>query len=1118
MVFNFKNQRSFKFVILTFIILFLSFQASYSQLLISNAIKTNTDAETLIKDFLLGNGITISSVSWSGFYFTTNNSGQIASFNNGNSTNLGIKKGIIMSTGDVLGAPGPNDNDRATTDWYCVCSEIYDPYDICYTYQIASCQHTDNDLESLLVGASGQSYDAAVLEFDFIPASTPITFKYVFASEEYPEYVCSDFNDVFGFFITSLQSDGYNYNKKNIALIPGTNLPVAINTVNLGVAGIQPGTGECNLSYSNYYVDNGDGKIPNPNSSVQYDGFTKVLTAKVDVIPCKKYHIKLSIADLYDGQFDSAVFLEAGSFSSPSASISKTYNNSNVDTLALEGGCNDARVCFNLTTPQSTDMVIPLNYKGSTTDTTGLDYPVLPKSITIPANQLQACFNISPIADGITEGTEKIVINAKTSSCGYSKTTVHVFDYIPLTATPNPSGISICEGGNTTISVTAGGGISNKPYKYLWSNALGTGNSANVSPLTTTTYTVTVTDACGSNAKASIEVKVNPKPVIKLSKDTSICIGGSAIITASGAGVGGNYLWNTGQNTATITVTPNIITTYTVTATTSFGCSSSALSIVKVNPLPLVTAVALNDKLCAGDAVEIDAGGAVNYVWSSAPVDNSLTPQKTKPNPVVKPLMTTTYTVIGTNANSCSNSASVVVNVKSPPVTGMKDTSICLGGTANLKVTVPGAGISYIWNTGANGNTITITPVSTTTYTVTVTESTYGCQTAVSAKVNVVLLPVAEAGANQAICKGIGTSFTASGGSKYLWNTGDNSATINVNPLLTTKYTVTVSDVIGCSAKDSVVLTVNDNPVVNAGKDTSICKGFSVPLTATSSPNVTYNWNNSENTQSITVNPINNASYSVTVTDINGCKANDQVNVNVNSNPVPLGQDKEICMGGSATLIVSGAGVGGTYVWNTGDITPSITVNPVVTTTYYVTLTNTNGCKADTSYSVTVHSNPVAILPADYSICTGSSTTITALGAGINGTYKWSTGAGGAVLNVNPLNTTTYIVTVTDQYTCTDSDEIIISVNSNPTADAGKDTAICAGFSANLLAKGGLNYLWSTGETTAGIEVTPQSTTVYLLTVTDNNGCTGKGSVKVTVNPIPTSFSQYPLHQFVLSK
>jgi hypothetical protein len=196
--------------------------------------------------------------------------------------NIGLSTGIILTSGHVDLAPGPNTMSGAGS---------------------ANMTPGDADLEALS-GAGSPSYDACVLEFDFVPYYSYVWFRFVFASEEYPEFVGTAFNDVFGFFISGPGITGpFTNNGKNIALIPGTETAVSINNVNQAVN-------------AQYFVSN-------DTNFVQYDGFTTVLVAESEVVPMETYHIKLAVTDIADQIFDSGVFLEASSFCSSPVSISE---------------------------------------------------------------------------------------------------------------------------------------------------------------------------------------------------------------------------------------------------------------------------------------------------------------------------------------------------------------------------------------------------------------------------------------------------------------------------------------------------------------------------------------------------------------------------------------------------------------------------------------------------------------------------------------------------------------------------------------------------------------------------------------------------------------------------
>jgi hypothetical protein len=238
-------------------------------------------AQWYVENVLSGGGIQISNVTYSG------HADAIGMFQTGAiPTNLGLSEGIILSTGLVNGNPAIGDTASNNAS-------------------------TSNSMpgDAMLTAIAGSTtYDAAILSFNFVPLSDTVKFRYVFASEEYHQFVNSSFNDVFAFFISGTNPLGGNYNNYNIARLPGTSYPASINTVNNGNSPNPCSSGPC--TNCAYFVDNCNG------TSIVFDGFTVVLTAWALVVPCQTYHLKIAIADAGDGIMDSGVFLEAGSLQS----------------------------------------------------------------------------------------------------------------------------------------------------------------------------------------------------------------------------------------------------------------------------------------------------------------------------------------------------------------------------------------------------------------------------------------------------------------------------------------------------------------------------------------------------------------------------------------------------------------------------------------------------------------------------------------------------------------------------------------------------------------------------------------------------------------------------------
>ncbi|MEL4457186.1 T9SS type A sorting domain-containing protein [Lutimonas vermicola] len=418
------------------------------------------------------------------------------------------------------------------------------------------------------------------------------------------------------------------------------------------------------------------------------------------------------------------------------------------------------------------------------------------------------------------------------------------------------------------------------------------------------------------------------------------------------------------------------------------------------------------------------------------------------------------------------------------------DVSICSGESTTLTAS---GGLTYSWSTGATTNSITVSPNSTQTYTVTVSDSNGNSDSDdVIVTVNSV---TANAGSDVTIDEGDSITLTASGGNSYLWNTGATTSSITVSPLSTQNYTVTASSN-GCDDTDTVRVNVNattGSVTANAGSDVSICEGENTKLTASGGSN--YSWSTGATTSSITVSPNSTQTYTVTVSDSNGNSDTDDVLVTVNSVNANAGSDVIINEGDSVTLTASG---GNSYLWNTGATTSSITVSPLSTQTYSVSITQ-NGCEATDEVKVTVNPNTGSVTAnagPDMSICSGESITLTASGGS---TYLWNTGATTNSIRVSPNSTQTYIVTASDSNGNSDSDDVNVTVNS-VTANAGSDRTIIEGETITLVATGGDTYIWNTGEKTNSINVSPNSTMTYSVTAYKGS-CYDIDDVEVVVEP-----------------
>ena len=575
---------------------------------------------------------------------------------------------------------------------------------------------------------------------------------------------------------------------------------------------------------------------------------------------------------------------------------------------------------------------------------------------------------------------------------------------------------------------------------------------------------------------------VNPLPNAHAGPDEMICDGESVQLIATG---GVQYLWNTGDTNNTLSVTPAVSSTYTVTVTDANGCSATDEADVIVHPLP-VASIAGASELCITTFIDLVATGGDTYSWGTGETSATIT---------VSPSVSTDYHVTVTDVNGCTATAShhVAVNENDQADAG-PDQQICIGETT--QVTASGGDI-FLWNTGETTSTIVIAPSSSTTYSVTVTDDD-GCTDEDEVLVVVNPLPNADAGADMQSCQGEPVILSASGGDSYLWSNGETSSSISIALDTTSMMVVTVTDSNGCTDYDEILVTILDLPSVILTDDLDICLGATANLAA--SGGGTYLWSTGETTDQISVSPNVSTTYSVSVTNAEECLSTQEVIVTVNELPMAnASEDQDICDGESAQLV--GAG-GIAYLWSTGEATDTIQVSPTQNSTYYMTVTDANGCTAEDEVTVYVHDYPTADAGSFGIACGANGAMLTATGGF---TYLWSNGDTNAMTTVFPTTSFQfYSVTVYNEFGCEDEADVPVFMSVAPTADAGEDIEICPGGQAEIFGSGGDDYLWLPdlyldNNTSSFVISTPDTTITYTLIVSDESGCTDSDQVTVTI-------------------
>jgi hypothetical protein len=656
---------------------------------------------------------------------------------------------------------------------------------------------------------------------------------------------------------------------------------------------------------------------------------------------------------------------------------------------------------------------------------------------------------------------------------------------------------TICVG--TTATVTASNLVS-----YTWSPGGSNVVSFTTAPTSNTNYTVLGTNNIGCNSQAVVNIVVVPAaPVLTVVNTASatggICPNSTVALTASGAA---SYSWTNGVINGAV-FGPVNSATYVVAGQNACGSASVATS-VSVHPLPNVTAVASQPSICNNVPVSISGiGNAVTYsvVNSGVPYASNFFPQATA-----------VYTLVGTSAQSCTNSAVTGVTVVTVPVNPpvASPPLICIGSTATLSSS---GATTYSWisSTGIQTtNLITVSPNANTTYTL--TKSNANCVNTQTIQLFVNQLPTVFAIASPTlICASRPATLQAGGAQTYTWTTaGPPAFTVTgsspvVSPSVTTLYTVAASDGT-CANTTTVLLTTNPNPTLNISpSSTNICRGDAVSLTVSGA--IGYSWtagvvNSNSTNVTITETPTASVNYQVTGINNFNCTTNGQQVVVVRTTPtLQIGTTKPlVCIGGASGLTVTSQGGVCTYTWdaNAAGVTSSVAVvNPLTSTIYSVVGTAANQCTATGNYPVSVFIPSFAV-NSPTSSCLGG--TITLMASGAN-SYTWNGNQPFSQISVSPSTATFYLVSATstsNQVNCISSNTVFVTIYSNPTITAVPNrTQICRGEFTDIVGGGAVTYTLNTGLSGSVIPVNPNSNTIYTLTGTDQNGCTNTKTVQV---------------------
>ncbi len=488
---------------------------------------------------------------------------------------------------------------------------------------------------------------------------------------------------------------------------------------------------------------------------------------------------------------------------------------------------------------------------------------------------------------------------------------------------------------------------------------------------------------------------------------------------------------------------------------------------VTVTPLPVVN-LGPDLIICEGETADLDATlPGATYLWQ----DGSTNAQFHVDQPG-------NYSVT-VEVQDCSNSDQVNVQYQARPIVDLgPDTVLCAGSVLHLDASFPDA--SHLWQDGSVSPTYLVTSPGTYWARATVGE----CPGSDTLVVGYKPMPVVSLGNDTTFCAGDQLVLNAGQpGASYLWQDGSTGPEYTVDA--SGNYQVHV-DLNGCLADDGIDVTVVPLPVIDLGPDQTICPGNTATFSASSNtPLSSYAWNTGSTSPAITVGQP--GTYSVEAT-AQGCTGTASVNLLEYNLPViDLGTDLTLCAGESSRIGAHSPGAA--YLWNTGAITDSITVN---TGGLYWLEVMSNGCPVSDTVLVTISPVPVVGLPDQLAVCAGETATLDATTS--NATYLWSNGAQSATVDALPG---TWWVQVT-QAGCTGQDTVVVNALPPMMLDLGPDTTLCAGGSMVLDATvPGANYTWNTGDHTAQLMVTVPG--LYRVEVTDPQQCMAIDSIQVNM-------------------
>lgn len=1075
---------------------------SWSQLQVNPAVIFTP--EELVRNVFLGNGVEVKSVKFTG------RPRAFGQFNTGNAQ-IGLENGIVLSTGvtDSIARPNNSPNTGSVTSG----SGIGDP-----------------DLARL---TTRPLRDVVKLEITFIPFADTLRFRYVFASEEFPEFNCSQFNDVFGFFIAGPGINGpFTNQAQNIALVPDpafpnglvfTNIPVTINNVNsTGSNGA-----ECQYNFQQYFNDNSGSPF------MMFDGYLDVFTAQAIVQPCQEYTIKLVLADASDTGFDTGVFLEAKSFGAGTVAV--TPLSVSLDQTLAEG-CSEGGFTIALPTPAKANY--PLDYRIIGTATNGIDYLPVATNAFIPSGQTSITLPVKPLLDNLAEGIETIGLDIQTNPCRRDTFYLNLSDNLLLPAAQLPDQVVVCRGDSVLLNGTSLTAIpaplvfrNNREFDIL----LIDDNNPPSTTITPTTSPIQVNGVQPTGLYPGMLASVCIDVEHRFIGDVDVYLvapGGQFVeLTTDNGGSGDNYTQTCFSPSASNPINFGGQAPGTAAPFTGTWKPEGTFDYLWDLPTPAPVngtwkllikddAAGFNGKLL-GWNITFNAPYQINYAWTPAgglacnncPITNAA------------PDLSTRYIVTLSDSYGCQVKDSVnvlVVPVPQLTITNRRDAT-CLGQNDGfIQVSASGGIPPYRFVltpgniTNSSGTFNNLAPGE---YLVTLLTGNDICEVEVPVVINQtqpvrsqlnLLDPVSCSGKTDGVVEALGL-----GGQmpySYQWSNGNTSS--NFNTMIGEGWQiVTITDALGCKAIDSInivptIVLLSQQQIIAPTCFNS--RNGAIDVTTTGGlPPYTINWTTGSNANPLT--GLDAGQYGFTVTDAAGCLVSNVVTV---EGPEPILITAEIqdnlCAGDNNGFIKLNI-IGGTspynYNWSHSTIN-SGSVAGLSSGNYNITITDARSCSQTASYSISAPALLNAQLQSIGVNCATSANgnaTLIVQGGKWPYAYRWSDGSPVKDSIRNDLSPGAFSVSISDANGCeivstgiiTSPPAILTMTSAQPVRchaeSNGKAWVAATG------GRGGFRYRWNTNALTDTIRNLRSNS--YQVTVTDQGGCSMVDAVTVTEPP-----------------